>query len=672
MMSALYIKIFGLLTGVLGFCFVFWKIKYLFGQRRQIENEGDACRISDAIFASVVRFLKDGGKKFSVLVVVMFVFLIISQGLVCALAFAIGAVLSSLAGAFGLIVGTKSNLLTAVAARKGANEAFRAGFDGGTIVGIASFSFVLAGLSTLSLIVENADFIVNVGFGASLTVLFARAGGGIFAKASDIGADWFGKVIEKLKEDDPYSPPSHADQVGDQVNDNLGAGMDLWESDLGTIVAAFLLGAAISSTCKVYAIMITATGLLTSLLGIWVVGSINRRNKGRALSIGNLIACSLQIVLCFVTTRVLGMHPVNFFATAMAVLVGWVNSISIGYFTSSGHRPVLETAEAAYNGVPFVVLSAFRFSFWAPFVMVVPIGLAVVSIAYFYGIAGLPWAYGLSIGGVAALSVGGIVQAADVLGAIIDNASAIAEGAQMGDAVVRELGELDSVGNRFKATAKGFTLTAGAMTVASLFLAYAEAASLTGINCLSPFILVSLLIGSAVPFALSGTLIGSVYKVAQLMVNKAREQYEQIEGLRERRVLPDYGSFIDIGVDHTIKQMVSPAVLALVVPVVVMTLFGPEGTGGFLVGTAVVGVILGFWLVVMGAMLDNAKKHLENTVADIRGTPIHQAAVGGDTIGDPPKDTAGPAQNGFIIVVCYWALQLLRLFLGGKIPVIFQ
>ena len=597
-----------------------------------------------------------------------------------AIAFVIGAVCSVLAGNIGMRIATKANVRTAnAAATSGLNKALTVAFSGGSVMGMCVVGLGLIGLVIVILLFPEQYGVINgYALGASSVALFGRVGGGIYTKAADVGADLVGKVEAGIPEDDPRNPAVIADNVGDNVGDVAGMGSDLFESFVGSIVAALILGAAIPALNNG---KITGAGLIAPLLvaGIGTIASVigglfvkvkEGANPAKALNLGEGIATVLAIAgtfgVCFFilpqsftvgdkTFTNMGV----FLASIAGLLAGFIIGKVTEYYTSADYKPVKEIAKSCETGTATNVISGIATGMAST---AIPIIIIIASILVAFGFGGL---YGIAMAAVGMLCTTGMVVAVDAYGPISDNAGGIAEMAGL-DKSVREITDrLDAVGNTTAAIGKGFAIGSAALTALALFSAFSQAVGLTNIDILDPKVIAGLFIGGMLPFLFSSMTMQAVGRAAGSMIEEVRRQFKTIPGIMEGTGKPDYSKCVDISAKAALREMIAPSLIAIIVPVVVgvIPFLGKEALGGLLAGTLVTGFLLAVMMSNAGGAWDNAKKYIEEGHHGGKGSDAHAAAVNGDTVGDPFKDTSGPSINILIKLMTIIALVFAPLFM---------
>jgi len=674
------------LAGLVSIAFAVYLFFYV---NKQDSGTPKMQEISEAIKEGANAYLKRQFSTLAIFVIIVAVVLLIAfwnpENIIQApsrvLAYVIGSISSGLAGYFGMNVALKANVRTANGARSGLSKAFPVAFYGGAVMGLSVVGLALIGISGLYYIFNDPEVVLFFSLGASSMALFAKAGGGIYTKTADIGADLVGKVEIGIPEDDPRNPAVIADNVGDNVGDVAGMGADLFDSYVASIVATMILGAtallrSLSTTLTgqefsfiMLPLLLAGMGIFASIVGMLFMKVSIKNNPGAALNRGTYITCIVFAVFAFLMIFQLGMNIGIFYATLAGLVAGMIIGMTTDFFTSIDRTPVKKTAESAKTGAAISILSGFSYGI----ISIVPpiIGICAATIAS-WNLASIGLAagtssgtimqtqvYGVAISAVGMLSIVGMIVSADAYGPIVDNAKGIAEQAGIEKEFVDVADKLDAAGNTAKAITKGFAIGAAALTVIALFVAYAETVNIqvdptTGIyivNIFDPKVLAGIFLGAMMPPLISALLILGVGRNAFRMVEEIRRQFKEIPGLLKGKGKPDYARCVDIAAKGALKELILPSVLAMITPIIVGFTLGKEALAGFLAGSIITGIIFALFMANSGGTWDNAKKYIEAGGFGGEGSEAHKAAVIGDTVGDPFKDTAGPSLNTMITVM---------------------
>lgn len=604
-----------------------------------------------------------------------------------AVSYLCGTVFSAIAGYVGISISTIANVKTAEAARKGIKPSFMAGFRGGAVMGMAVVGGTLLGVSLVMLITGDTNSLLGFSFGASSLALFAKAGGGIFTKTADISADLVGKVELGIPEDDPRNPAVIADNVGDNVGDVAGMGADLFDSNVASLAAALVLGVSLDKvagggkfTSMVFCY--AAAGLLSSVIGVATARMGKQGNPTRALNSSTYVTTLAFLLLTALSNVAFGFEWRVWGASAVGLLVGVIIGFASDYFTDDTKKPVHNVAKASETGPAFTILSGVSYGFISSLPSMV--GIAVSALAAYkfcYPIGGMDYAmYGIAMSAVGMLSIVGMIVSNDAYGPIVDNARGLAEMGELGDDVLEVTDSLDSAGNTVKAVTKGFAIGSAGLTVISLLGAFisevnSSAAALglsekvTGFDVMNPLVFFGLLVGASIPAIFSAMLMLGVTRNAQRMVSEIHRQFREIAGLKEGKegVSPEYDKCIEIATAGSLKELIPAGLVTILATIAVGFIGGVQAVGGFLCGNIVTGLFLALFMSNSGGLWDNSKKYVESGHNGGKGSDAHKAAVIGDTVGDPFKDTAGPSINTQITVVSLISSLMATMFLTMSI-----
>lgn len=661
------------LAGVLALLFAFMLISKI----NRVEPGNKTMQdIAAAIHEGAMAFLFREYKTLVIFVVALAVVIFIAGALTegqeslqpeTAVSFIIGAICSTLAGYIGMTSATKANVRTANAAQESANKALGVAFSGGAVMGMSVVGLGLLGLGIVTFLFDNPSTVNGFALGASSIALFARVGGGIYTKAADVGADLVGKVEAGIPEDDPRNPAVIADNVGDNVGDVAGMGADLFESYVGAIISGMALAVALNlgpGAIKL-PLMIAAAGIFASIIGTFFVRTGEGADVSKALNMGELVAMLLSLVATyFLCTNLL---PADGKVTGMGVFIATIAGLLAGfaigkiteYYTSENYNPVKGIAKSSQTGSATNIIAGLGVGMLST---MLPVIVVVVAILLAYNFAGL---YGIALAAVGMLSTTGMVVAVDAYGPIADNAGGIAEMSHLDPKVRKITDGLDAVGNTTAAIGKGFAIGSAALTALALFSSYTQAANIPSIDIMNPKVVVGLFIGGMLPFLFSALTMNAVGRAASDMIEEVRRQFREIPGLMEGKAKPEYAKCVSISTGAALREMIVPGLLAVIVPIFVgiMPGLGKEALGGVLAGALVTGFLLAIMMANAGGAWDNAKKYIEGGKYGGKGSEAHAAAVTGDTVGDPFKDTSGPSINILIKLMTIVSLVFAPLFM---------
>ena len=622
-------------------------------------------KVEDARMREIAGYIQEGAMAYlkrqyivmAIFAAVMTVVLLVVLNWQTAVCFVIGALFSVFAGFSGMMSATRANVRTAQKAKEGMPAALNVAFSGGAVLGLCVVGLGALGLAVLYLIFDgNNDILTGFSLGASSIALFARVGGGIYTKAADVGADLVGKVEAGIPEDDPRNPAVIGDNVGDNVGDVAGMGADLFESYVGAALSALLLAAGNAARINL-TFMLIAVGILASIIGVIVVKTVKKGDPHKILSTGTYLASAILLVAAFF----LCMNMEGGMKLFAAIASGIISGVAIGFitevYTSGDYKSVKYIAEQSETGAATTILSGFSVGLKST---AFPILLIVAAVVLSSILAGL---YGVALAAIGMLATVGITISVDAYGPVADNAGGIAEMSGMPHSIREITDSLDAVGNTTAAIGKGFSIGSAALTALALFNSYAQAINLGTINILDAKVIAGIFIGAMLVFLFCALTTESVSRAAQKMIEEVRRQFREIPGIMEGKATPDYARCVDISTSAALHEMIMPGVIAIVAPIACGLLLGAEALAGLLVGCTVAGVPMAIMMSNSGGAWDNAKKYIESGTHGGKGSDAHKAAVTGDTVGDPFKDTSGPALNILIKLMSIVALVFVPLFL---------
>lgn len=661
------IYLLAIAAGILALCFAFMKASFV---SKQDAGNDRMKEIASYIQDGAMAFLTREYKALVFFVLILAIVLAVGlKSIPTAICFVAGAICSVIAGYVGMRVATKANVRTANAANQsGLSKALDIAFSGGAVMGMCVVGLGIIGITTAYMLTGDTTIVTGFSLGASSIALFARVGGGIYTKAADVGADLVGKVEAGIPEDDPRNPAVIADNVGDNVGDVAGMGADLFESYVGALLSAITLGVVAYGEAGItYALSIAAIGIIASIIAVFFVKG--DKDPQKALNMGEYIAAIASIVAAAIFSNILFGNFKPFIPVIAGICVGLIISKITEYYTADNYSPVQRIAKESETGASTNIISGLSVGMMSTVgpIIVIAIGIMVAFIGAGGNTDSIHGLFGIALAAVGMLSTTGMTIAVDAYGPIADNAGGIAEMCELPDSVREITDSLDSVGNTTAAIGKGFAIGSAALTALALFVSYINATGLEGIDVSKPEVISGTFIGGMLPFAFSALTMSAVGKAASSMIDEVRRQFREIPGIMEGKATPEYAKCVDISTGAALKEMIVPGMIAVIVPVLVGILLGAEALGGLQAGALITGVLMAIFMSNAGGAWDNAKKYIESGNHGGKGSEAHKAAVTGDTVGDPFKDTSGPSLNILVKLITVVSLVFAPLFvsIGG-------
>ena len=652
------------IIGVIALVFAGYKANFV---AKQEQGNDRMKEIASYIEDGAMAFLTREYKALAIFVVVLAIVLAIGlSSIATAVCFIAGAICSVCAGYIGMRVATKANVRTTNAAMEhGLGKALDVAFSAGIVMGMCVVGLGIAGISIAYKITGDPTIVTGFSLGASSIALFARVGGGIYTKAADVGADLVGKVEAGIPEDDPRNPAVIADNVGDNVGDVAGMGADLFESYVGALLSVITLGVVAYGEDGInYGLLIAGLGIISSIIAAFFVKG--DKNPQKALNNGEYVSAAVTVIAAgFLASKIFGQFK-PFIPVITGIVVGLIISKFTEYYTSEEYSPVKRIASESETGASTNIISGLSVGMMSTVgpIIVIAIGIMVAFIGAGGNQEAIHGLYGISLAAVGMLSTAGMTIAVDAYGPVADNAGGIAEMCELPENVREITDSLDAVGNTTAAIGKGFAIGSAALTALALFVSFIEATGLTGIDVSKPEVIAGAFIGGMLPFAFSALTMSAVGNAASAMIDEVRRQFREIPGIMEGKAKPEYAKCVDISTGAALKEMIIPGMIAVIVPIVIGLLLGSEALGGLQAGSLITGVLMAIFMSNAGGAWDNAKKYIENGVHGGKGSEAHKAAVTGDTVGDPFKDTSGPSLNILIKLITVVSLVFAPLFVA--------